>query len=204
MNHSLKVHHRDSKLSKKEIREKLEKGMISGVVYGSHITSTPIFIDPKGTDMRGMHIGSKFDLTWKGQTLLATCKEIQTDVINRTPKHVSFHVVERGETSTFKIPIVLKGESDGEKKGGVVVLMKKNVELKGPAQDIPEELVINISTLKINDKLMPTELQLPESVTIHEQDEFFDQPLVVCQPKQKSDEPEDEIVEKETELKEAV
>src|SRR5690606_13990030 len=143
----LKVHHRDSKLSKKEIREKLKKGMISGVVYGTHLSSTPIFIDLKGTNMKGLHIGSKFDLTWKGQTLLATCKEIQKDILSQTPKHVSFHVVERDETSISKIPLILKGEAEGEKKGGVVVLMVKQIVLRGPAQDIPDHLELDVTSL---------------------------------------------------------
>jgi len=117
--------------------------------------------------------------------------------LSQTPKHVSFHVVERDETSISKIPLILKGEAEGEKKGGVVVLMVKQIVLRGPAQDIPDHLELDVTSLKVNDKILPSEIQLPESVTFHEPEGFFDQPLVICQPKQKEEEEVSEVCNEE-------
>ncbi|MGD0050656.1 MAG: 50S ribosomal protein L25 [Vulcanimicrobiaceae bacterium] len=143
-------------------------GKIPGVVYG-HGQSTPIVIDAKqltnllvsGNRSRvvSAQIGSTSD-----SVLL---RRIETDPISRKPLSVDFQRVKRNEAITAAVPIVTVGVPYGVKEhGGVLDISLRTLELKGPAESIPDRLEIDVSALDIHEHVTAGQVALPKGFTL--------------------------------------
>jgi large subunit ribosomal protein L25 len=80
--------------------------------------------------------------------------------------HVDFMRLAEGATVRLDIPVHFKGqgESPGLKKGGVLNIVRHEMELICPADRIPNEIAVDISKLDINESIHLSALSLPEGV----------------------------------------
>ena len=67
----------------------------------------------------------------------------------------------------IEIPVQFKNheESPGLKRGGVLNIVRRKVELKSPADKIPDDIVIDLSGLEIGTSIKISSVKLPENVT---------------------------------------
>jgi large subunit ribosomal protein L25 len=89
-------------------------------------------------------------------------KEYQLDPIDHELLHADFYQVAMDKAITVTVPIVLKGEAKGVKQqGGIVDFVNREVEIEVLPGDIPENIVVDVSELMLNQGLrvrdLPTE-----------------------------------------------
>jgi large subunit ribosomal protein L25 len=92
------------------------------------------------------------------------CRDVQRHVVKDLPEHVDFMRLKRTTKINLFIPVEVTGEdtAPGLRKGGVLTLIRPEVELIVTAGDIPEKVVIDISGLEIGDSATISSVNLPE------------------------------------------
>lgn len=111
-----------------------------------------------------------FTLKSKSQKLnskIALVKEIQRNYLSGEVVHVDLHALHDNEEITLSIPIQITGESPGVKTdGGVMAIVRHDIEIKCLPRDIPETLVVDVSTLQLNESIHARDLTLPKGVKL--------------------------------------
>ena len=93
-------------------------------------------------------------------------KEIVWDPITDEPIHIDFLRIVKGATVVLEIPVkfINNDKSPGLKRGGVLNIVRRKVELKCPAENIPAELVVDLDNLDIGASIKISSINLPENV----------------------------------------
>ncbi|MET0799882.1 MAG: 50S ribosomal protein L25, partial [Actinomycetota bacterium] len=106
------------------------------------------------------------DLVVDGEEHLAIPREIQRDHIHARFVHVDFLAVSRTQTITVSVPVHETGEAVGVKEGGVVEHHLREVQVVCLPQDVPDELVIDITNVELGEMVHVSDLDVPAGVTI--------------------------------------
>lgn len=94
-------------------------------------------------------------------------KEIQRDYINGSVLHVDFQMVKDKEAVRLDVPLKVSGEAVGVKsEGGVLTTSCHKIEVKCLPDSIPELIPVDISSLKIGQRIRTGDLELPEGVLL--------------------------------------
>jgi large subunit ribosomal protein L25 len=144
------------------------QGKVPGVVYG-HGEATPISVDAKqlselllsGNKSRILEakIGAK-----KDSVLL---RRIEAHPISRKPLSVDFQRVLRDEAITSNVTVVTTGTAVGVRdQGGVMDIITHSLEIKGPAQSIPDNLSVDVSELSVHQHITAAQVELPKGFTL--------------------------------------
>ena len=144
-------------------------GKIPAVLYGQGVDTTPLTVDSRElTHLLHGSAGSNVlvDLVVDGEEHLAIPREIQRDHIHARFVHVDFLAVSRTQTITVSVPVHETGEAVGVKEGGVVEHHLREVQIECLPQDVPDELVIDISNVELGEMVHVSDLDVPSGVTI--------------------------------------
>jgi large subunit ribosomal protein L25 len=106
------------------------------------------------------------NLQVNGEAVRVLPREVQLHPVTDEPLHVDFVRVGRGATIAVTIPVVFAHEdvSRGLKRGGVLNIVRRELELLCPADAIPGEIVVDLSDADIGDSLHISQVTLPEGV----------------------------------------
>ena len=154
-----------------------QKGLTPAIVYGGEGAPEPIALD---SHMLGRHadtgtfLTTLFMLNVGGKKTRVIPRQVQLDPVSDRPVHVDFMRLPEGARVRIAIPVRFKGQenSPGLKRGGVLNIVRHEVELLCPAESIPEYLEGDLSELDIHDSLHISAFTLPEGVktTVKERD----------------------------------
>ncbi|MDI6600557.1 MAG: 50S ribosomal protein L25 [Thermoanaerobacteraceae bacterium] len=146
------------------------EGKIPAVLYGKNVSSTPICVSEKdATNILARHGGSSIcNLIINGSTFSAIIKEIQRDPVSGEILHMDFQQVSFNEKIEKDVPIVVTGEGLVESKGGIIQHQLRELLLVGYPQNLPEEINVDVSNLKIGDTLFVRDIRLPEGIETKE------------------------------------
>ncbi len=100
------------------------------------------------------------------QVYPALVKDIQYDPFSDDIVHIDFLKISMEEKITVKVPIELKGEAIGVKKGGILEFLLRELEIECFVQDIPEKIEVDISNLEIADSIHVGDLKTSESLKV--------------------------------------
>ena len=94
-------------------------------------------------------------------------REIKYDIITDEPIHVDFLRVVPGVKIKIEVPVkfINHESSPGLKRGGVLNIVRRKVELKCPSEKIPENLVIDLDGIDIGESFKISSISLDEEVT---------------------------------------
>ena len=94
-------------------------------------------------------------------------REVSFDVVTDEPIHVDFLRMVAGRKIILEIPVkfINNEQSPGLKRGGVLNIVRRKVELKCPTESIPKELVVDLEGLDIGSSIKISAINLPENVT---------------------------------------
>ena len=94
-------------------------------------------------------------------------REIKFDTITDEPMHVDFLRIVKGAKIALEIPVkfINNEKSPGLKRGGVLNIVRRKVELKCPTENIPDELVVDLENKDIGESFKISSIKLPEGVT---------------------------------------
>ena len=192
--------------TKGQVNNLRKKGEIPGVIYGGKITNEKISLTKK--EVKNLINKENFlsnvisiKINEKEQKVLP--REIDFDIISDEPTHIDFLRIVKGAKIILEIPVkFINNElSPGLKRGGVLNIVRRKVELKCPTENIPTELVVDLEGLDIGTSIKISSIKLPENVTPTIQGRDFviatvAAPTVVKEP-EKPAEAEGEAVEGE-------
>ena len=107
-----------------------------------------------------------FDLDIDGNAEKVLPRDVAYDPVSDEPIHVDFLRIAKGSKLTLEIPVkfINAEKSPGLKKGGVLNIVRRKVELKCPAENIPDEIIVDLDNTEINRSLKISSVKLPENV----------------------------------------
>jgi large subunit ribosomal protein L25 len=153
----------------KEIAKKLRrKGLIPAVLYGHKGTKALSVRDldfKKMFEKIGEHSIISLDIEGDEKAEVIV-KDFQLDPVKRNIIHVDFFEIERGKVLRTEVPIKIVGVSKGVKKGGILELFLRDLEIECLPKDIPESITINIEELDLGDSLHVRDIEVGPQVTL--------------------------------------
>ncbi|WGF90186.1 50S ribosomal protein L25/general stress protein Ctc [Marinivivus vitaminiproducens] len=150
---------------------------VPGIVYGEG--KEPIKLSVAGRELRrlidaGTFMTSLCELSLGKEKIRVLPKEVQVHPVSDRPVHVDFTRVSRGARVTVEVHVQFVGEEDspGLKRGGVLNIVRREVEVECPAEAIPDHLTLDLSGADIGDSLHISQVTLPNGVepTIDDRD----------------------------------
>ncbi len=146
-----------------------QKGLIPAIVYGGQGEPETINVDFRTVERhieKGAFLTTLLMLDIAGKKTRVIPRQLQLDPVSDRPVHVDFMRLAEGATVRLEIPVHFRGqgESPGLKKGGVLNIVRHAMELICPADRIPNEVLVDVSKLDINESIHISSLNLPEGV----------------------------------------
>ena len=149
-------------------RQARRDGMVPGVAYGGGIDPLPIQI-PRNELLKrlkaGRFMSTLFNLKVEGhEDVRVICRDVQRHVVKDLPTHLDLMRLRRSSQINLFIPIEFVNEdtAPGIKQGGVLTIVRPEIELIVTAGDIPEKIEIDLSALNIGDVITISSVNLPE------------------------------------------
>jgi large subunit ribosomal protein L25 len=144
-------------------------GKVPAVLYGQGVEPTPLTVESR--DLSHLLHGSAganvlVDLIVDGEEHLAIPREIQRDHIHSKWVHVDFLAVSRTQTITVSVPVHETGEAVGVKEGGVVEHHLREVQIECLPQDVPDEILVDITNVELGEMIHVSDLVAPKGSTI--------------------------------------
>jgi len=101
-----------------------------------------------------------------GSTEKVLPKDVAYDPVSDEPMHIDFMRIAKGSILILEVPVkfINSEKSPGLKKGGVLNIVRRKVQLKCPAENIPNEIVVDLDNTEINSSLKISSVKLPENV----------------------------------------
>lgn len=145
-------------------------GRTPAVIYGGKEEPTLIHVEQKelvrqlGT---GHFMNSIVILEIGGKTVRTLPKDVAFHPVTDRPTHVDFLRLTGDSKVEVSVPVVFVNEdaSPGLKKGGVLNIVRHELELLCPNADIPDEIQIDVTGKEIGDAIHISEVTLPKGVT---------------------------------------
>lgn len=148
-------------------RQARREGYVPGVIYGGG--KDPVSISIRHNVLLkalkdGRFMATLVDVNVEGEKHHVICRAVQKDVVKDLPIHADFLRLSDRSRINLYIPVEFTNEDDspGLRKGGVLTVVRPEVELKVTASDIPEKLVADLSGLEIGDTINISDITLPK------------------------------------------
>jgi len=166
---SLKVKPRE-RAGKGAARATRRSDLVPGVVYGGKAEPTLISVEPR-TLVSLMHNPNfrvtLFDMEIEGAKAERTmAMDVQLHPVSDRPIHVDFRRVDKNTAVKVPIPVRFLNEaaSPGIKVGGVLNIVRHDIEVRVKPDDIPDHIDVDLTGLKIGDSIHINALTLPKGV----------------------------------------
>jgi large subunit ribosomal protein L25 len=145
-------------------------GRVPGVIYGGDVAEQePISVDSNELIKiisRGRFLASVFEIEVGGRKTKAIPRDVQLDPVRDTPLHVDFQRIGVDNRVKLRVPMRFVNEtlSPGLKRGGVLNVVRREVEVWAPADRVPEFFEANLEGLEIGRSIHISAVSLPEGV----------------------------------------
>ena len=143
------------------------EGRVPAVVYGGKEEPTPIHVEEKELVrqlMTGHFMNSIVTISVDGKEYRTLPKDVALHPVTDRPIHADFLRLAKGAKIDVNVPVVFINEeaSPGLKKGGVLNIVRHELELVCEADKIPGEIEIDVTGLEVGDSIHISALTLPE------------------------------------------
>jgi len=152
-----------------ESRRLVLADQIPAVVYGHGMTPVKITVDRR--DLRIALAGPAgantiLELQVGDDKYPAIVKEMQRDPVKRVVRHIDFMQISLTELITMDVPVHLKGTAKAVlADGGLVDATVNTIQVRATATNIPNEILIDVTNMGMQDVIRLAEIQLPTGVT---------------------------------------
>ena len=156
--------------TKGELSSLRDNGNVPAIIYGGEAQNEKVAISKKllkSLIEKENFLSNIIALNVDGKTQNVLPKEIKYDIITDEPIHVDFLRVVPGVKIKIEVPVkfINHESSPGLKRGGVLNIVRRKVELKCPSEKIPENLVIDLDGIDIGESFKISSISLDEEVT---------------------------------------
>ena len=160
---------RDTK-TKGQVNDLRSKGNVPGIVYGGEEPNEKISITTK--ELKNLinkknFLSNVISINLDGKEQKVLTRSIAFDSVTDEPIHFDLMRIVKGGKIILEIPVkfINNDLSPGLKRGGVLNIVRRKVELRCPAENIPNELVVDLEGLDIGTSIKISSINLPENVT---------------------------------------
>jgi len=161
-------------LSRRKGSTKLRAGgRIPAVIYGKHYPPQNLEVDAKQFDLLVHHAHSEIilvDLCVAGDVnpkRLAIVQDVQHHPLSGFPLHIDFHEVKPDELVIIEVPVESTGIPDGvQNAGGTLEHVRFRLKVRCLPGDLPEQITVDVSHLKVNQTLHIGEVIAPAGVEL--------------------------------------
>jgi len=161
-------------IGKAKVKDLREKGFIPAVVYGEGKTSLAIKVSHHEL-LRLIHqhrlenaiLNLKIKDDKKNKPRSCLIKETQYDPVTGEVIHVDFNEISLTKVIKVNVPVVAKGEPAGVKQeGGSLEHILWEIEVECLPTEIPKEIEIDVSQLKMGESIHVRDIKLPDNIKI--------------------------------------
>ncbi len=143
------------------------EGRIPAVIYGGKEEPTPIHIEEKELVrqlMLGHFMNSIVQIEVDGKSVRTLPKDVALHPVTDRPTHVDFLRLSKDAKIEVQIPVVFvnEEESPGLKKGGVLNVVRHELDLVCKSDAIPDQIEIDVTGKEVGDSIHISEVTLPE------------------------------------------
>jgi large subunit ribosomal protein L25 len=143
------------------------EGRVPAVIYGNKKDAVSIHVEEKELFkllMTGHFMNSVIEVTLDGSTERTLPKDVHFDPVTDRPMHVDFLRLDKNSKIDVNVPVVFVNEeaSPGLKRGGVLNVVRHELELLCASDKIPGEIEIDVTGLEVGDSIHISALTLPE------------------------------------------
>ena len=165
---SIEVSIRNTK-TRGEVNTLRAKNFVPGIIYGGKDKNQKVSISKKLVKSlldKENFLSNIITLNIDGNTQNVLPREIKFDIITDEPIHIDFLRIVKGSKISLEIPVkfINNEKSPGLKRGGVLNIVRRKVELKCPAENIPNELIVDLEGSDIGESLKISSVKLPQNV----------------------------------------
>ena len=166
--HTISANKRD-RAGKGAARATRREGHVPGVIYGNKQSPLLIALDPREID-REIHkkgfYTTLFDLKVGGDAHRVLARDIQFDPVTDRVLHADFMRVTDTTRVRVHIPVAFTNEglSPGIKRGGVLNVMRHDIECYCSAGNIPQSITVDVAELDIGDSVHISMVKLPQGL----------------------------------------
>ncbi len=146
------------------------EGNVPGVIYGGDLKSAEtVAIDANELwklILKGRFLSTVFEIDVDGKKTKAIPRDVQLDPVKDWPLHVDFQRIGADNRVRIKIPMryVNEAASPGLKRGGVLNIVRREVEVWAPADKIPDQFEADLTGLEIGRSIHISAVKMPEGV----------------------------------------
>ena len=166
---SLEASIRNTK-SRGEVNSLRQKGEVPAIVYGGTEENQKVSLSKKQIKYlieQENFLSNIISLNIDGQSIKVLPREVSYDTLTDDPIHIDFLRIVKGAKIIIEIPVrfINNEKSPGLKRGGVLNIVRRKIELKCATENVPDELVVDLEGLEIGTSIKISSISLPENVT---------------------------------------
>jgi large subunit ribosomal protein L25 len=145
------------------------EGRVPAVIYGNKESALPIHVEEKRLVKllsSGHFMNSVVEVEVDGKVHRTLPRDVQFHPVTDRPLHVDFLRVTGASLVTVNVPVRFENEhaSPGLKRGGVLNVVRHEVELKCPADAIPDDVVVDVTGFDVGESIHVSVVKLPQGV----------------------------------------
>ena len=169
------------------------EGRVPAVIYGNKEEPTPIHVNGRELMrllMTGHFMNSVVMIDAGGSSIRTLPKDVTFDPVTDLPVHVDFLRIGEHSTVTVQVPVVFTDEEEapGIKRGGVLNVVRHELELVVDAANIPDQVEVSLKGAEVGDSIHISAVTLPQGAQPAIEDRDFTIATIVAPSALKSSE----------------
>jgi large subunit ribosomal protein L25 len=183
------------------------EGRVPAVIYGNNEEPTTVHVEEKAL-MKALHTGhfmnSVVMIGVGGKDIRTLPKDVSFHPVTDRPLHVDFLRISEHAKVTVNVPVHFMNElaAPGIKRGGVLNVVRHELELVCDAAEIPDEIAVDLTGYEVGDSIHISQVTLPAGVASAITDRDFTIATIVAPSALKSSEGDTETAAAEGEASE--
>ena len=144
-------------------------GLIPAILYGGKDPNQNISVSKKEISNiinSDTFLSKVLEIEIEGKKEKVIPRDVSYNVISEEPIHIDFMRIVSGKKIILEIPVkfINHPDSPGLKRGGVLNIVRRKVELRCPAENIPDEIIVDLTGTDIGTSIKISSVKLPENV----------------------------------------
>ena len=191
--HKIEVQKRELSNKKSFIKELRKQDYIPGIYYSHNSKESISFTVNKKILHEALKTDTQvYQITVGGKDRDVIIKSVQYHPVSDKMLHIDLYGVKMDQKVTVKVPIILTGQAEGIRSGGILNQTLTDLEVTCLPANIPQSIELNITDLNIGDSLRIEQVSVPENVDLEGD---LDLLIVSIVLPSKIEEPEEEVDE---------
>ena len=145
------------------------EGLVPAILYGGKDPNQNISIEKKAIKSivnSDTFLSKVLELDIDGKKEKVIPRDIAFHVVSEEPIHIDFMRIVTGKKIILDIPVkfINHPDSPGLKRGGVLNIVRRKVELKCPGENIPDDITVDLTGTDIGTSIKISSIKLSENI----------------------------------------